>query len=159
MNAKWFGVALLAAVAAGCGEGRAILDVDVYSFLKGANQEAVPYLGGVSATIPPQQINSIGIGGSSIVDTIRVTGTVDFENTAGTGNVTFEVFFDSVAATLYSGAPALSVHGAVTPGVTTTSPFTVPNLADAVRPLFLASTVYVGLRASASAGVQGTARL
>ncbi len=167
MNAKWLGVALVAVgLAAGCGEGRAIFDIDVYSFLKAADKNTLLYVGplppGVPDTIPVQVINSLGIGGSSIVDTVRVTGTVEFDNVTGTGNVSFQVYFDSIAGSVYTGAPAFSVSGAVTPGATTTSPFDIPNLPDAVKPLFLSSTVYVGIRASAtptSGTLQGTARL
>src|SRR2546430_11874390 len=45
MKAKWLGVALgcavLAGGAAGCGQGRAIFNVDVYSFLKGTGRDTL----------------------------------------------------------------------------------------------------------------------
>src|SRR6266540_1684132 len=154
MNAKWIGVALAAVVAAGCGKGRAIFDIDVYSFLSSAKADTLPYLGplppGVPDTIPVQTINSLGIGTSSFVDA------------TGTGNVTFQVYFDSVATSVYSGTPAFGVTADVSPGATTDSVFDIPNLPDALKPLFLASQVYVGIRASATATsgtVQGTAKL
>jgi len=163
MRAKWLWVVALSAAAAGCGEGRAIFDIDVFSFLSAANAASLPYFGplppGVPDTIPVQTVNSLGIGGSSIVDTVRLTGTVDFENATGTGSVSFQVYFDTVKSTVYTGAPAFSVSGAVTPGATTTSPFDIPNLPDALKPFFLASTVYVGIRASATSTIQGTAKL
>ncbi|SRR6266545_3300281 len=166
MNAKWIGVALAAVVAAGCGKGRAIFDIDVYSFLSSAKADTLPYLGplppGVPDTIPVQTINSLGIGTSSLVDTVRLTGTVSFVNATGTGNVTFQVYFDSVATSVYSGTPAFGVTADVSPGATTDSVFDIPNLPDALKPLFLASQVYVGIRASATATsgtVQGTAKL
>jgi len=163
MRAKWLWVVALSAATAGCGEGRAIFDIDVFSFLSAANAASLPYFGplpsGVPDTIPAQTVNSLGIGGSSIVDTVRLTGTVDFENATGTGSVSFQVYFDTVKSTVYTGAPAFSVSGAVTPGATTTSPFDIPNLPDALKPFFLASTVYVGIRASATGTIQGTAKL
>jgi hypothetical protein len=163
MRAKWLCLVVLTAAAAGCGEGRAIFDIDVFSFLSAANTAQLPYVGplppGFPDRIPPQAINSLGIGGSSLVDTVRLTGSVDFVNSTGTGNVTFEVYFDTAQAAVYTGTPAFSVTGAVTPGVTTTSPFDIPDLPTALKPMFLASTVYVGIRDSTTGVVQGTARL
>ena len=163
MRAKWLCLVALTATAAACGEGRAIFDIDVFSFLSATNADTLPYLGplppGVPDTIPVQTVKSLGIGGSSLVDTVRLTGSVDFVNRTGTGNVTFQVYFDTVKSTVYTGAPAFSVSGAVTPNTTTTSPFDIPDLPTALKPLFLASTVYVGIRASATGTIAGTAKL
>ena len=106
-----------------------------------------------------QTIHSLGIGGASIVDTVQVIGTVDFVNASGTGNVNFQVYFDTVQSAVYTGTPAFSVSGAVTPNATTTSPFDIPDLPTALKPLFLASTVYVGIRAAATGAISGTAKL
>ena len=104
MRAKWLWVAALAAAAAGCGEGRAIFNIDVFSFLSNANAETLPYIEppptGVLDTIPVQTVNSIGIGGASIVDTVRLFGSVEFDNTSGTGNLIFAVYFDTVKSTV-----------------------------------------------------------
>src|SRR5436190_840466 len=63
MKAKLLGVALgCAVVAAGCGQGRAIFNVDVYSFLKGTGSDTVPYF------LPP------GISGDT-ASTKTVSGT------------------------------------------------------------------------------------
>ncbi len=160
MRAKWLClVALTAAAAAGCGEGRAIFDIDVFSFLSATDADTLPYVGPLSGTIPVQTVRSLGIGSSSVVDTVRFIGSVDFVNASGTGNVTFEVFFDTAQSTVYSGTPALSVSGAVTPGATTPSPFDADIIDPAMKQLFLASTVYVGIRASATGTIQGTAKL
>ena len=166
MRARLLWVAALAAVAAGCGEGRLIFNIDVISFLHTSAADTLPYVGplppGVPDTIPVQTVQSLGIGSSSIVDTVRFTGAVDFVNATGTGNVLFAVYFDSVKSTVYNGTPAFSVSGAVTPGTTTHSTFDIPDIQTALKPLFLASTIYVGIRASAtpSAGtLSGTAKL
>jgi len=154
MRARLLCIAALAAVAAACGQGRAIFDIDVYSFLHTSNADTLPYLGplppGVPDTIPVQTVQSIGIGSSSIVDTVRLSGAVDFVNSTGSGNVVFAVYFDSVKSTVYSGTPAFSVSGAVTPGATTHSTFDIPDIQTALKPLFLSSTIYVGIRASAT---------
>src|SRR5256714_9196351 len=162
MRAKWLCLVALTAAAVGCGEGRAIFDIDVFSFLSNANADTLPYSGPLPPlqdTIPVQTVNSIGIGGSSIVDTVRLTGSVDFVNDTGTGNVRFAVYFDTLKSRVYLGDSAFSVSGAVTPNATTTSPFDVDIIDPAMRKLFLASTVYVGIRASVTGAVQGTAKL
>ena len=163
MRAKWLCLVALTAAVAGCGQGRAIFDIDVFSFLKATNADTLPYVGplppGVPDTIPVQTIKSLGIGSSSIVDTVRLFGSVDFVNRNGTGSVTFQVYFDTAKSAVYTGTPAFSVSGPVTPGVTTTSPFDIPDLPTALKPLFLASTVYVGIRASATGTIAGTAKL
>lgn len=163
MRARWLCTAVLIAAAAGCGEGRAIFDIDVFSFLSSANADTLPYIGplppGVPDTIPVQTVNSLGIGSSSLVDTVRLTGSVDFVNATGTGSVLFQVYFDSVKSTTYTGTPAFSVSGNVTPGATTTSPFDVDLVDPAMKQLFLASTIYVGIRATATGTIQGTAKL
>src|SRR5213080_4356589 len=103
MRAKWLCLVALTAAAVGCGEGRAIFDIDVFSFLSGANADTLPYVGPLSATIPVQTIRSLGLGSSSIVDTVRFIGSVDFVNASGTGSVTFAVYFDSLKNTVYTG--------------------------------------------------------
>src|SRR2546426_12668134 len=86
MKAKWLGLALVsAAVAAGCGEGRAIFNVDVYSFLKGTGRDTVPYLvpglSGSGSSIP-QKINLPGAG-SAIVDSVRALRKLELINSTG----------------------------------------------------------------------------
>ena len=159
MRAKWLWVAALAAAVVGCGEGRAIFDIDVFSFLSPTNADTLPYVGPLSGTIPVQTVRSLGIGSSSAVDTVRFIGSVDFVNASGTGNVTFEVFFDTAQSTVYSGTPALSVSGPVTPNATTTSTFDDDIIDPAMKRLFLASTIYVGIRVSTTGAIQGTAKL
>ena len=167
MRAKWLWVVALTAAAAGCGEGRAIFDIDVFSFLSSANADILPYRGpllGLPDTIPAQAMNSLGIGSSSLVDTVRLTGTVSFVNDSGTGTVTFQVYFDSLADSVYTGAFAFGVTADVRPGAITDSIIDIRDLPTALKPLFLASKVYVGIRASAtpaplSGPVRGTAKL
>src|SRR6266705_57964 len=122
MNAKWLGVALAAVVAAGCGKGRAIFDIDVYSFLASAKADTLPYLGplppGIPDTIPVQSVNSIGFT-SSILDTVLLTGMVSFVNQTDTGRVVFQVYFDSLPNTVYTSPPAFGVTGDVLPASTT----------------------------------------
>src|SRR5256886_13429414 len=92
MKAKWHVVALgCAVVAAGCGQGRAIFNVDVYSFLKGTGKDTLrlppdplpplPPSTTVTDSVTPIAVNLPGAG-SSIVDTVRLIGTLDVTNQA-----------------------------------------------------------------------------
>src|SRR2546426_3705918 len=159
MRAKWLCLVALTAAAVGCGEGRAIFDIDVFSFLSGANAAALPYVGPLSATIPLQTIRSLGLGSSSILDTVRLIRSVVFVQPSRHRKVTFQVYFDSAKSTVYTGTPPVNVSGAGTPNATTRSSFDVDIIHPAMRRLFLASTVYVGIRDSASGAISGTAKL
>ena len=167
MRARLLWVTALAVMAAGCGEGRLIFNIDVFSFLHTANADSLPYRGPILLfpdTIPVQSVQSLGIGSSSIVDTVRFTGTVNFVNDSGTGTVQFALYFDSVASNVYNTTPAFSVSGTVTPGQPTPVPFDIPDIQTALKPLFLRSSMYVGIKAVAtptapSTVVRGTAIL
>jgi len=69
------------------------------------------------------------------------------------------VYFDSLKNTVYTGTPWFKVSGPVTPNATTTSPFDVDIIDPAMKRLFLASTIYVGIRDSATGTISGTAKL
>lgn len=157
-------IAAVLALAAGCGEGRLIFDVDVYSFLKGVGQDSVPYLAPspLPDTIPVQQVNGLVTGlGSSAVESVTVSGSVDYVNATGSGTVGLKIYFDTVA-TVYADTPAVVVTPvAVTPGTTSTTPFqgTVPAI---LNQRLLNTKIFVGMRviATATSGtVTGKARL
>src|SRR5207247_11076306 len=83
---------------------------------------------------------------------------------AGTAIVTIQVSFDSLADSVYTGSFAFGVTADVRPRAITDSIIDIPDLPTALKPLFLASNVYVGIRASAtpaplSGPVRGTAKL
>ena len=167
MNRKWLGMVLvLAGAAAGCGQGRIIFGVDVYSFLAGAKRDTITYYAplppGTPDTIPVQKINVLPVdAGSSIVDSATISGALDFVNTSGTGNITFSVYIDTVPG-VYTKPPILNVAAAVSGNATTNVPIAPVNLNAAVRQFFTSKQVYVGLRAAATASsppVQGKAHL
>ena len=60
MRARLIWGAALAVMAAGCGSGRLIFDIDVFSFLSAAAADTLPYVGplppGVPDTIPVQNV-------------------------------------------------------------------------------------------------------
>lgn len=156
-------VAVLA-LAAGCGKGRLIFDVDLYSFLKGVGQDSVPYLAPspLPDTIPVLQVNGLATGlGSSVVESVTVSGSVDFVNATGSGMVGLQIYLDTVP-TLYGGPAAVGVPPvAVTPGNTSTTSFqdTVPAF---LRQRLLNTKLYLGMKVTAvatSGTVTGKARL
>ena len=144
MKAKWLGLALVsAAVAAGCGEGRAIFNVDVYSFLKGTGRDTVPYLvpPGLSGsgTSTPQKINLPGAG-SSIVDSVRALGTIDLINATGSGSLGLQVFLAADSAGTYNPAALAITVPTKNVSPATTTPDTIRgDLSAALDTLFTKS--------------------
>ena len=105
MKAKWLGAALWCVVLAGCGQGRAIFNVDVHSFLKGTGSDTVPYflppgISGDTASTP-QKVNLPGVG-SSIVDSVRAFGTIDLRNATGSGSIGLQVYLAAGSDNEYS---------------------------------------------------------
>ena len=137
-----------ALLSAACGEGRAIFNVDVYSFIQGTGQDTIPYAipplssGTVSNT--PQKINLPPGFGSSIVDSVRITGAANLINTAGTGTIGLRLYIDSTAAgTLNPSALAIDVPATGVSG-TATSPLVITgDLSSALNTLFTASSLWV----------------
>ena len=177
MKAKSFGLALAVAAlsAAACGEGRAIFNVDIYSFIQGTGSEILPFPPPPLPPLPPSfsvtvQNPPIGVKlppglSSSIVDTVRVTGSANVENLTSPGNLSFQIFFakDSAPAILYAGTPAFTVGPqSVTAGAPTPLPFTA-DLSAAFRDLFKESELFIGIRATVTntgaVGMQGRLRL
>src|SRR5437879_12125618 len=157
MKAKWQVVALgCAVVAAGCGQGRAIFNVDVYSFLKGTGKDTLrlppdplpplPPSTTVTDSVTPIAVNLPGAG-SSIVDTVRLIGTLDVTNPTSSGTLTYQTFFASSSspAVVHASAPAPTVGPASFPAATTSVPISAPNLAASVRDLFNSSALYLGM--------------
>lgn len=169
---KAFAAALLVLVAA-CGEGRAIFNVDVYSFMQGSGGDTLRYPPLPADTIPPglppitltsesTKVVLPGVFGSSVVDTVHVVGILDLDNVRGTGNITVQVFLSADSTTIFSGSPAFSFGGAVTPGTVTTDTVDVDLLAT-FNSLFTGSAVWLAFRANVANtgvdGMKGTIRL
>jgi hypothetical protein len=160
MNARWIGVALLAAVAVACGEGRVIFNVDVQSFMAGTGSDTLrltpdPFPGlppgtTVRDSIPPVGVDLPSAMSSSIVEDVRLTGNLDVTNPTSSGSLSYDVFFASSSdpAIVYGGPPALVIGPAsFPPGTTTSIPITSLNLAAVVGDAFKESALYVGIRA------------
>lgn len=151
---KTLATALLALVTA-CGEGRVILNVDVLSFLS-SSDSTIPYsvLGGIpQADSTASQAFSLppGFGGSS-VDSVSATAAAVIQNTAGSGNVTFSVFFAKTQGALFTGSPYLTAASGPISGAQTVQllPPTTVSLADTV---FNTDSLWVGIRVRVSTNV------
>lgn len=150
---KAFLSALLVAAAVGCGEGRVIFNVDVYSFLQGTGKDTVPYAvpPATSATASTVQLINLPPGlGNSIVDSVRITnGSANLITTGGAGSIGLELFVASDSAgTHLPGALALSLPPTAIPG-----PGTVPvaisgDLSPGLNSLFTQPTLWIRLAAT-----------
>ncbi|OLC05292.1 MAG: hypothetical protein AUH45_00795 [Gemmatimonadetes bacterium 13_1_40CM_69_22] len=155
MKAKWLGLALVsAAVVTGCGEGRAIFNVDLYSFLKGTGSDTVPYfaLPGFSADTasPPRKVNLPGAG-SSIVDSVRAFGTVDLVNATGSGTIGLQVYLAADSLGTYKpSALAINVPSKSVSGTNTTRDTIRVDLSAAFDSLFTKSQLWIRFGASVS---------
>lgn len=146
-------LAAAAVLALGCGEGRAIFNVDVLSF-EPSLADTVPYVvpGGTSITgvrdsfaigLPP------GLGNASVVSVSVLYGSTVLDS-AGSGKFKLEIFFSSDSTTIFSStvrfADSATLSGSGTPKPL--GPISVPLFADS---LFAQDKLWVGVRASLTA--------
>jgi hypothetical protein len=172
MTKRWVGIVALATLTAvGCGQGDAIFNVDVWSFINTSSADTIPYL--VPPTVTnftvsnvPQKIALVPGAGGSGVDTVTVVGNTNFVNTTGSGTIAFQVYVAGDSAGTYSSSAAIFVPPGivanVAPGATTAVPIPTTNLASTLDSLFAASAVWFRMVATVSnpssvTTVQGTA--
>jgi hypothetical protein len=156
MRAKWLRVTWLAGLAAACGAGHAIFNVDVYSFIKGTGKDTIPPSGYV---VPPgpsfsassvQKIDLPGAG-SSIVDSVIVAGALSIQNQAGSGTIGLQIYLAADSAGTYNAsALALTVPDFTVSGAAVTTDTIVGRLSAAVLSLFAGKTLWVRLQATAT---------
>ena len=166
MRRLTLGLMLAALFAAACGEGKAIFNIDVFSFMQASDTDTIPYYApvppGTPDTIPVQEVQLLPIGmDQSIVDTVRVNATIDFVNQTGTGTVGFAIYIDSVP-NVYAGTPAFTVGPVNVSGTNTSQGVIDAELVSTLLPLFARATVFIGARVTATASVppvQGVARV
>jgi hypothetical protein len=163
MRAKWLCVVWLAALAGACGKGEAIFNIDVYSFLKGTGKDMVPYavLPGpaVDTSSAPQLIRLLGAG-SSIVDSVLISGTDTVGNQSGSGTLAFKIYLAADSAgTRLPGALALSVAPTPVSGTTPRplDPISCPParpssclLLSSANPLFTKDSVWARVAVTVS---------
>lgn len=147
-SALAFAAALLGAA---CGEGHAIFNVDVYSFIAGTGKDTIPYIIPTgSATASTFQKISLPPGfGSSVVESATLTGGGNMLNSTGTGSIGFQLYVapDS-AGTLAVGAIALDVPAVPVSGADTVPIAITGGLNAAVLQTFTGSEMWVRLVAS-----------
>lgn len=152
MRAKWVSIlVLMAAVVAACGIGKAVLVVDVYSFMRGSAQDTIPYFvppGSVSASNTPQRIRLPGAA-ASIVDSVTVIGTLDIQNQTGTGTIGLQLYLAADSAGSYqSSALALTVPAKAVSGAVSVPDTIRGRLAPGADSLFRRDEVWFRLQAS-----------
>lgn len=164
-RARSFAIALAAALVLECGEGRAIFNVDVLSFIGGQGNDTVHYAfpGGASGTVdnPPVKVTLLRGLGNTTVDSVNLAVAAAVENVTDTGTVKFQIFFSGTQAGTYTGIPYAQdsgvVHGADT---VTLAPAPIPLVADSI---FGKDTIFVGVRVAVAArpgpAMTGTLRL
>lgn len=163
MHRKWLGMGIvIASVTAACGEGRVIFNVDVYSFVQGSHKDTVsypavpPFTPSFTISNPAQKISLVPGLGSSLIDTVKVSGSIDVMNqSGGPGTLRFQVYLASDSAgtyaagrdSLFSPPPTANIPaGANTQSV----PLNVPNLSPSGNALFTNSSVWIRLAATVS---------
>jgi len=150
---KAFAAALLVLVAA-CGEGRAIFNIDAYSFLAGTGKDTIPYtipagLSGTASTV--QKINLPPGFGSSGIDSVRIsTGNANLINATGSGSIGFQLFFASDSAATYSAPLALNIPPTSVSGAQTVPVVITGDLTGVVDSLFKQQTLWMRIAATAN---------
>ena len=148
---KALAAALLVFVAA-CGQGRAIFNVDVYSFMAGTGKDTIPY------AIPPassasastfQKVQLPPGFGSSVVDSVRIAvGSANLINSGGTGALGFSFYFAADSAGTLSAPSALDIPATSVSG-TNTVPVTISgDLSPAIHSLFTNETLWMRIVAT-----------
>ena len=161
MNGKWFGMMLLLAGVAACGEGRLIFNVDVHSWMRGSVNDTIAYAAppltpNTTASNPAQKVDLVPGLGSSGIDTVKVSGSAAVQNqTGGPGTLRLQVYIASDSAGTYGAGrdslfnPAPTAN--ITAGVNTqTLIFAAPNLSPSGNALFSNSSVWIRIAATVS---------
>ena len=136
-----------------CGEGHAIFDVDVFSFIQGSGGDTLHYTipPGIGGTVqnPPLSVTLLPGLGSSVVDTVQLTGAAAAQNKTGGGQIGFNLYFAADSDSVYaaSNTPILSTPlQNVGPGVDTVSLPLTGAFTSAQDSLFTQKKVYVGVQ-------------
>lgn len=143
------GMAAVASLLAGCADGRVIVTVDLLSFVS-EPERSIPYTipagaqGSVQTEVTQIEILE-GVGGSTLIDSVRITGLAEIVNATGSGTFEFRIFLDSLPFP-FTRPAAIVLQGTVTPGATTEVPID-QELAAELLPLFEHPTIYAAVEA------------
>lgn len=143
---KAFAVALLVVVSA-CGQGHAIFNIDVLSFMQGTGKDTIPYFISPATSASASTVQSITLPpgfGSSVVDSVRITiGSANLVNTGGSGTMGFQLYFAADSAGTYTAPVALNVPNTAVNGVQTVSVTITGDLTGLVDSLFRQDSVFM----------------
>jgi hypothetical protein len=100
--ALWLaGLGGLGGLLAACGSGSLVINLDVYSFIKGTGNDVVPYVvllpGSIDTSSAPQLLRLLGAG-SSIVDSVIISGTANLRDSVGSGTLAFKLYLAADSA-------------------------------------------------------------
>ena len=138
---------------AACGEGRAIFNVDVLSFIQPSGKDTIRYnlatALAVSADsfITPQKVSLPPGLGKSSVDSVQVTAAAVIENTTGTGSIQFQVYFAKDSANVYTTTPYITANGTISGTQPSTVPLLPPTSVALSDSVFNTDQLWVGVHA------------
>jgi hypothetical protein len=148
---KAFASALLVCIAA-CGEGKAIFNVDVYSFMAGTGKDTIPYVIPPSASASASTFQRVLLPpgfGSSIVDSVKITsGNANLINSGGTGTIGLVLRFAADSAGTISAPPALSIPATSVTGAQTVPVAISGDLSPTINALFTRDTLWMRITAT-----------
>jgi len=158
-------LATVGGVAIACGQGRAIFNVDVLSFMQSAKNDTLAYniLATGSATVDgvPVKVGLIPGLGSSTADSVTFFVGAAVENKTGAGTFRFKLLFAPDSAGTYTSTDSVGTGTASVTGLQTVPlPFTPLTIVG--DPVFSNKEVWVLLRSFETVTAQpmtGTLRL
>ena len=141
-------LATVGAIALACGQGRAIFNVDVLSFMQSAKDDtlaySIPLVGSATTDGVPVRVGLIPGLGANSADSVTFTVGANVENQTGAGSFRFQLLFSPDSAGAYT---SIDTVGTGTASVTNvqTAPLTITKtiIGD---PVFSNSEVWVLLR-------------
>ncbi len=162
-------VVAAALLSAACGEGRAIFNVDVLSFMKPSGKDTIHYnlptalAFSADSFITPQKVTLPPGLGKSSVDSVQVTAAALIENQTGTGSIVFEVYFAKDSAAVYGTTPYITGNGTISGTQPSTVPLLPPTSVSFADSVFNTDQLWVGVHAgiskNAGADLVGRVRL
>ena len=161
---------LVIAGVAACGQGRAIFNVDVLSFIQPSGKDTVvynfpttPIAVSRDSFLPAQKISMPSGLGSSSVDSVSVSLAGAADNQTGTGSAKFEIFFSKDSAAVYAGSPYITATGTISGPQPSTVLLLAPDTVSLSDSVFNTNTLWVGVHAgftqNAGTGLSGKLRL
>ena len=149
---KALAAAVLLVLVTGCGQGKAIFNVDIHSFMAGTGADTIPYLIAPASSGSVSTFSRVQLPpgfGSSVVDSVRITvGNANLMNSGGTGTVGFSIFFAADSAGTMTAASALDIPPTTVSGSNTVPVAITGDLSPAIYGLFASDTLWMRIAAT-----------